>query len=86
MNPAAQIIRGKIIQHRPQPVAGVAVTADKICVIFGVGNVHTADTGEQEFARHTGHGIKHLNGQTLSGYAFGGHQAGRAGTDHGNAR
>ena len=86
MNPAAQIVRGEIIQHRPQPVAGAAITTDKIRVIFGVGNVHPTDTGEQEFSRHTRHGIKYLNGQPLAGYAFGGHQTGGTCTNNSNAR
>jgi hypothetical protein len=50
-----------------------------------MGDVHAAFPGEQEFARHRGHGVEDVHLRAACGQHFGGHQAGRSAADDGDA-
>ncbi|MNP49516.1 hypothetical protein D3C76_1437040 [compost metagenome] len=49
-----------------------------------MGDVHAADTGQQELAPHRRHGVEHLHRHTGRSQRLGGHQPGRAATDDGD--
>ena len=81
VNPAAQLVGGEVLQPLGNPVAGLAVALDKGSGVFGVGDVHAADAGQQELAPDAGHGVVEVNLDPGSAQGVCCHEAGRAATD-----
>ena len=49
-----------------------------------MGDIHAADTGEQELAAHRGHAVVQVHTHACLAQDFGGHQPGGAAADNGD--
>ena len=86
MNPFAQRGGCKGVQQRAQLAGAFAVAADEGGVVLGVGDVHAPDPGQEELATHRGHGVVQIDTDARLAEHLGGHEAGRATADDGDAK
>ncbi len=85
MHPGAQRLGIEVLQPVGDPWLAAAVTLDELRLVLGMGDVQSADPGEQELASQRRHGVEQVDWHTVAGEYFGGHQAGRATADNGHA-
>jgi hypothetical protein len=84
MGPGAQLGGAKVRQPAADFLLARTIAGEEYLPGFGMGEIESAAPGEQELARHRGHGVEHGDFGTAPGQDFGRHQAGRAAADHGD--
>ena len=86
MNPLAQRVGAEGPQQRCNLWRTFGVAREKGRVGFGVGDVHAADTGQEEFSSHRRHAVVQVDVDASLAQHFGRHQTGGAAADDGDAR
>nr|GEU28576.1 hypothetical protein [Tanacetum cinerariifolium] len=89
VHPGAHVVGTERVEHgtqRTPSAAGRAVARDEVRIRFGMGDVHAAAPGQQEFAAHRRHGVVDVDAGAAPRQGLGGHQAGGAATDDGDAK
>ena len=85
LRPGAQCIRPKALQQPRHLRLARAVALLKLWQRLGVRQVQPTLAGQQKLAAHRGHGVHHVYRHTGCRQHLGGHQAGRAAADDGDA-
>ena len=85
LHPSPQRFRTEGVEQRRDLPLARTVAGEEAFRRFGMGDVQPAAPGQQELAPHRGHGVEDLHPHPAAGQGLGGHQAGRAAADDGDA-
>ena len=86
MNPLAQRFGAEAAQQRGDLRGPFGIAREERRVGFGVGDVHAADAGQEEFSPHRRHAVVQVDLDPGLAQHFSRHQAGGAAADDGDVR